>query len=211
MQKRLLRPFLLLLGICIGLPLFAQSVPQRRFEASVVGGATITQLDGDSLRGFRRWGGQGGLQVNYVFSDRWRAGIELLFSQHGSQRRDIDDRNSADTDIEKININMVQAPLLVHFRDWKVGLTAGASYGNIINYEVIEVDGEDATEAHPLSEDVFSLILGGSFHFTNNLALEIRWSRWLNSPYDEAAVDANEATLIPWIGRAVTVRGAYRF
>ena len=91
------------------------------------------------------------------------------------------------------------------------GLTAGASYGNIINYEVIEVDGEDAIEAHPLSEDVFSLILGGAFHFTDNLALEIRWSRWLKSPYDEAAVEANEATLIPWIGRAVTVRGAYRF
>ena len=211
MQKLILRLSTLLLCACATSLLFAQSVPERRFEASVTVGPTVTQLDGDNLRGFRRWGGQGGLQVNYVFNNRWRAGIELLYSQHGSQRRDIDDRNSAETDIEKVNINMVQAPLLVHFRDWKVGLTAGASYGNIINYEVIEVDGEDAVEAHPLSEDVFSLILGGSFHFTDNLALEIRWSRWLNSPYDEAAVDANEATLIPWIGRAVTVRGAYRF
>lgn len=211
MHKLIYRFSLLLLCAGMAVSLAAQNAPERRFEASVVAGPTITQIDGDNLRGFRRWGGQGGLQVNYVFNDRWRAGIELLFSQHGSQRRDIDDRNSADTDIEKVNINMVQAPLLVHFRDWKVGLTAGGSYGNIINYEVIEVDGEDAIEAHPLSEDVFSLILGGSFHFTEKLALEIRWSRWLNSPYDEAAVDANEAALIPWIGRAVPVRGAYRF
>jgi hypothetical protein len=195
----------------MSLPILAQNVPERRFEAAAVLGPTITQLDGDRLRGFRRWGVEAGLQVSYVFDERWRAGIELLYTQHGSQRRDIDDRLSADTDIEKININMVQAPLLVHFRDWKVGLTAGASYGNIINYEVIEVDGEDAALVHPLSEDVFSLILGGTFHFTEKIALEVRWSRWLNSPYDEAAVDANEATILPWIGRAVTVRGAYKF
>ena len=61
---------------------------------------------------------------------------------------------------------MVEVPVLAHFRDWKMELSAGGSYGRIINYEIIDILGEDITEQVPLSSDVFSIIIDGSFHFT---------------------------------------------
>jgi hypothetical protein len=205
--------FLSLLLFCIGsVYLNAQNAGrEQRFEAAAVAGLNLSQLDGDQLRGFRHFGFQGGLRVNAILSERWRAGIELLFSQQGSRRGNIDDRADSEMDIEDVQINMVEVPLLVHFRDWRVELAAGGSYGNIINYTITEVDGEDGTEFHPLSENVFSIILGGSFYFTDHISMEIRWSRWLGSPYDEQAAEENSETIIPWIGRTVSVRGAYTF
>lgn len=184
--------------------------PERRFQAGVVLGLNASQIDGDKLRGFYKFGVQTGIKADAVLSDRWKIGIEILFSQQGARQSKFD-VPSSELDVQEIQFNMVEAPVLVHFRDWKLQVTAGGSYGNIINYSVTEVTGEDGTEAHPLSQDVFSVILGGSFYFTESWVLDVRWSRWLNSPYSDELATANEQTLVPWIGRTITVRGCYLF
>lgn len=211
MQKRSTRLFLTILAGCLLWGLEAQETgPERRFEAGVVAGLNLSQVDGDKLRGFYKFGFQGGIKADAVLSDRWKIGIELLFSQQGARKSGFD-VPSSELDVERIQFNMVEAPVLVHFRDWKLQVTAGGSYGNIINYSVTEITGEDGTKTHAISQDVFSVILGGSFYFTDNWVLDIRWSRWLNSPYSDELAEANEQTLVPWIGRTITVRGCYLF
>jgi len=211
MQKNRIRLFLMIVAGLFFLGLQAQELgPERRFEAGVVAGLNISQIDGDKLRGFYKFGFQAGIKADAVLSDRWKVGIEILFSQQGARQSRFD-VPSSELDVKEIQFNMVEAPVLVHFRDWKLQLTAGGSYGNIINYSVTEITGEDGTEAHPLSQDVFSLILGGSFYFTESWVLDVRWSRWLNSPYSDELAEANTQTLIPWIGRTITVRGCYLF
>ena len=184
--------------------------PERRFEAGVVAGLNLSQVDGDKLLGFYKYGFQGGIKADAILSDRWKIGIELLFSQQGARQSRLE-APSSELDVENIHFNMVEAPILVHFRDWKLQLTAGGSYGNIINYSVTEVTGEDGLANHPISQDIFSVILGGSFYFTDNWVMDIRWSRWLNSPYSDELAEANDQTLVPWIGRSITIRGCYLF
>ncbi|MEQ8706181.1 MAG: outer membrane beta-barrel protein [Phaeodactylibacter sp.] len=211
MQKRPIRLFLTIMAGCLFWSLQAQETgPERRFEAGVVAGLNISQVDGDKLRGFYKFGFQSGIKADAVLSDRWKVGIEILYSQQGARQSKFD-VPSSELDVQEIHFNMVEAPVLVHFRDWKLQVTAGGSYGNIINYSVTEVTGEDGIEAHPLSQDIFSVILGGSFYFTENWVLDVRWSRWLNSPYSEELAETNEQTLVPWIGRTITVRGCYLF
>jgi hypothetical protein len=211
MQKRPIKLLLTLVAVSLFCSLQAQdSGPERRFEAGVVAGLNLSQVDGDKLLGFYKYGFQGGIKADAVLSERWKVGIELLFSQQGARQSRFDNPSS-ELDVENIQFNMVEAPVLVHFRDWKLQFTAGGSYGNIINYTVTEVTGEDGTERHPISQDVFSVILGGSFYFTENWVMDIRWSRWLNSPYSEELAEANDQTLVPWIGRNITIRGCYLF
>lgn len=211
MQKRPIRLILTFLAGFLFWSLQAQQTgPERRFEAGVVAGLNISQVDGDKLRGFYKFGLQAGIKADAVLSDRWKVGIELLFSQQGARKSDFD-VPSSELDVENIQFNMVEAPVLVHFRDWKLQVTAGGSYGNIINYSVTEITGEDGTETHAITQDIFSVILGGSFYFTENWVLDIRWSRWLNSPYSDELAEANEQTLVPWIGRTITIRGCYVF
>ncbi|TXB66276.1 outer membrane beta-barrel protein [Phaeodactylibacter luteus] len=209
-MKQFLLTTTILLAFAVFLRAQAPELPDRRFEAGLVAGLNLSQIDGDKLRGFYKFGFQGGLKADAILTERWKVGIEILFSQQGAKRSKFDGLDS-EFDIEEIHFNMVEAPLLVHFRDWKLQVTAGGSYGRIMDYSVTEVTGEDGTATHELSEDIFSVILGGSFYFTDNIVLDVRWSRWLGSPYSDAQAEANPQTLVPWIGRTVTVRGCYLF
>ena len=185
--------------------------PERRFEAGVVAGMNLSQIDGDDLTGFNKIGVNVGARVDAILTERWRLSLEMLFAQQGASRHKLDNPASA---FDKIRLNLVEAPVMVHFQDWKIQASAGVSYARVINAEVIDYTGEDATESYPLQEDLFSIILGGTFFFQENLGLNIQWSRWLNNLL---VSDGNEPSPLPgqqsgrWIGRTVTIRGIYMF
>ena len=185
--------------------------PERRFEAGVVAGMNLSQIDGDDLTGFNKIGVNVGARVDAILTDRWRLSLEMLFAQQGASRHKLDNPASA---FDKIRLNLVEAPVMVHFQDWKIQASAGVSYARVINAEIIDYTGEDATESYPLQDNLFSIILGGTFFFQENLGLNIQWSRWLNNLL---VSDGNEPSPLPgqqsgrWIGRTVTIRGIYMF
>ncbi|MCB0572650.1 MAG: PorT family protein [Phaeodactylibacter sp.] len=202
---------LVTLFLLSALSLSAQSDgPQRRFEGGLVAGFNMSQVDGDLLHGFHKIGVNAGGRVNAVLNERWRIGLELLFSQQGASRGRLDNPASQ---YDKIRLNFVEAPVLVHFQDWKIQATAGVSYGRLINYEVIDYTGEDATEQIPLRENLFSIVLGGTIFVSDNFGINIYWSKWLNNL---RIGDTSTPTPVggesgKFIGRNVTVRGVYMF
>ena len=181
---------------------------QQRFEGSAIAGFNLSQIDGDLLDGYNKPGVNVGARVDAVLNERWQVGLEFLFVQQGASRNNSDNPASR---FDKIRLNMVEVPVLAHFRDWKMELSAGGSYGRIINYEIIDILGEDITEQVPLSADVFSIIIDGSFHFTDNWALNIRWSRWLNNIREDDIMFIPGGESGQFIGKNVTVRGIYTF
>ncbi|MCB9048472.1 MAG: PorT family protein [Lewinellaceae bacterium] len=203
---------LIVIFLFFTLALQAQSTgPERRFEAGVVAGFNLSQVDGDDLTGFNKIGVNVGGRVDAILTDRWRLSLEMLFAQQGASRHKLDNPASA---FDKIRLNLVEAPVMVHFQDWKIQASAGVSYARVINAEIIDYTGEDATESYPLQDNLFSIILGGTFFFQENLGLNIQWSRWLNNLL---VSDGNEPSPLPgqqsgrWIGRTVTIRGIYMF
>ena len=136
--------------------------PERRFEAGVVAGMNLSQIDGDDLTGFNKIGVNVGARVDAILTERWRLSLEMLFAQQGASRHKLDNPASA---FDKIRLNLVEAPVMVHFQDWKIQASAGVSYARVINAEVIDYTGEDATESYPLQDNLFSIILGGTFFF----------------------------------------------
>jgi len=193
---------------------------QRRFEGGLVAGANISQIDGDLLYGYSKFGFNAGAKVDAILTERWRAGIEFLYVQQGAHRSEGDSYSDIPSLHDQINLNMVEVPLLVHFRDWRMQATAGISYARIINYEINWVDGSNMTDDYSFNQDVFSIIIGGSFRFTDHWALDVRWSRWISDvlPDNYEAKELVEPTTqiiyteyADFFGKNISIRGIYTF
>jgi len=172
---------------------------QQRFEGSLVGGVILAQIDGDLLAGYNQPGFQTGVRVNTLLNERWAVGIELLFSQHGSSRT-LNDPIGATFD--KIRLNLVEAPLMIYFRDWKFQVGAGLSYANLISIKAIDVYGSDISDQQLLRDDIFQANLGLSFQFTDAWAVDLRWSKYITNLQADSAAGT-------FLGKQIAVRGIY--
>lgn len=191
----------LLFGLLFLASVLPQEVLAQRFKASLIGGFNMSQIDGDKLGGFHQVGINAGGRVAALMGKRWQLGVEMLYSQQGSHRTRTDDPLS---NYESIRLNFVEAPVLIHFSDWKFRVGAGFSYARLINYKVIDFSGADITDFEILNPDIFSLILGVTFNFTEKWGLDVRWSRYLNNLQAD-----KEAS--PFFGRSIGIRGIYSF
>lgn len=173
---------------------------QQRFSGHLLGGATLAQIDGDKLSGFNKIGAQAGIKVYTLLDDRWSLSIGLLYSQQGSSRN-LNDSPSAVLD--RVQLNFVEAPFMVHFTDWKFQVGAGLGYGRLIDYRVEDVFGSDITAAQDYQESLFQVLIGVTFHFSEKVGLDVRWSRQINNLQKNS--DAGT-----FIARAISIRGLYR-
>lgn len=171
----------------------------RAFQAAIVGGFNLSQIDGDKLGGFNLIGLNAGAKVGFALSERWQLSLEMLYSQQGSRRVLNDDPAAV---LERMRLNFVEAPVMIHFRDWKILVGAGLSYNRLINYKVEDVTGEDITELQDFNPSIISVVLGGTFMVRERLGLNIQWSKYLNDL--QANPDAQSYT-----GRSVSVRLLY--
>ena len=99
-------------------------------KAYLSGGVTASQIDGDELKGFKKWGGTGGVGAMITLSDnaQWKLGIEANFSQRGARNVSRNPYNI------RLNLNYVDIPLMLYFRDPYGGITIGAGlmYGRLV-------------------------------------------------------------------------------
>lgn len=180
--------------LLLALPLSGQT-----FRGALLGGANMSQIDGDGLSGFHQIGLNAGGRVTAVLSDRWQVGPEFIFSQQGSRRGA---REFSATNYDLVRLNMVEVPLMVYFSDWKVQAGAGLSYSRLINYRVEDVTGEDITDLVTYRPDIISINFGGTIYFRPEMGLNVRWSKYLT---DLEGDPANDRLL----GRTVSIRLIY--
>lgn len=171
----------------------------QTFTGMLVAGANLSQIDGDELLGFHKIGLNTGLRANARLSERWSLSLEMLYSQQGSRRATNDNPGAV---YDKIRLNWVEAPVMINFSDWKILASAGISYGRLVNYQVEDVLGNDITELEEYRPDMFSIVFGGTFFFSEDWGLNIRWSKYLT----DLRADPDDTTLL---GRNVGIRLFY--
>ena len=176
----------------------------QTFTAMLVGGFNLSQIDGDKLGGFNKIGFNAGGRVSARLNDRWHLSTEFLYSQQGASRVPTDDISSQ---YDKIRLNFVEVPIMINYSDWKILASAGLSYNRLINYEVINDIGEDITDIEVYNTDIPALLLGATYKFSEKLALNIRWSRYLRTllPAD----DNPNTEDVNFIGRTIGIRLYY--
>jgi len=168
-MKRLLILMLLSLPLC---------VDAQQIHAFVTSGVSVSQIEGDELKGFRHYGYTGGVGALTSISrnNRWGLSVETLFSQHGSYD------NSGNPYSLKLTTAYVEIPLLLHYQDPYGGMLLGAGlvYGRLVqqphgkvlfNPEGLVPDTADMTF---LPNDI-SVALDARFSIWKGLQFNIRW------------------------------------
>lgn len=215
-------------SLIIGLWLLGATadISAQTFKATVLGGFNFSQIEGDRLAGYRKFGFNAGARISVDFSDRWSMGTEFLFSQQGANRGVSDDISSS---FDRIHLNFVEVPVVGYFSDWKIKAGAGFSFSRLINSEITSFTGEDISPWFPLKDSQWSIVFDGIYQFSEKWQFNVRWSRQLSSliaaedtrpdltiPPDDPGqmnrpIDPNTPDPLPFHSYMVTMRLGYTF
>lgn len=164
-----------ILLLAIALPCIMQA---QRIHAYVTTGVTLSQIEGDELKGFRQIGNVSGVGALTALDDkyRWGLSIEALFSQRGAY-------NASDAPyVGRIALNYVDIPVMVHFQDPYGGMLFGLGlcYGRLVQqpHGKLEFNSNaylpDTTDMTFLRNDLAAVL---DFRFTiwKGLQFNLRW------------------------------------
>ncbi len=154
-----------------------KSVAQT-FEGALLFGANLSQIDGDLLAGFNQPGINAGARVTINLSERWKGSMGLQFAQAGSSFSKGDPANAL---YDKIRLNTVEVPLLMHFIEWRFRVNAGLTYSRLINYSAKDVIGGDLTDDTFLRDNILSLALGLTYLFNEKWGIDFIWNKSLTN------------------------------
>lgn len=168
-MKRLFTILLLLLPLTLN---------AQRIHAYLSSGVSLSQIEGDELKGFRSTGYVGGIGAIASISDnnRWGLTTEVLFACRGAYN------NSGDPYSANIKLNYIDIPVLVHYQDPYGGMLFGLGlcYGRLVmqphfqgkynpNYFVPD------TSNYRFLPDDFSVVADARFTVWRGLQFNIRW------------------------------------
>lgn len=167
--------------------LFPELVSAQGFNGGILAGGNISQVDGDTWKGYHKVGLIAGGYVYYQFSPNISLQLEMEFIQKGS-RHNIDQENPDDQSY-LLKLNYVEMPLLIVYNvGRKFSFETGPAMDVLVNYTE-EQDGIANPTTEPLRDVTLSGILGASYRFTERLKVNFRLNyslislRDANAPY----------------------------
>lgn len=132
----------------------------QRFIGSVIAGGNVSQVDGDEVAGYYKWGANAGIALTMPLHNnfRWFATIELLYTQKGAYQNylranaNLKDSNQLiwhnedysvpfDKKVKyKLNLDYVEIPIVFHYEDPHTGCSIGAGFawGRLVRAHEIE-------------------------------------------------------------------------
>jgi len=117
--------------------LLSNTSQAQKFGIAGILGANLSQINGDTQRGYKKIGLATGLRSIVNLEERWQLHTELLYSQRGASPSDL--RNIT------INLNYVETPVYLSYlvSDYESSgifrVYAGASFGRLIAFETKEI------------------------------------------------------------------------
>jgi opacity protein-like surface antigen len=176
----------LLILICIALNTIVYG-QQRKFDAFASIGSNISQIDGDQLAGFDKFGFNGGVGITYQLIKQSKASIEFLYSQRGASTSLFFNP----TKDVKIDLDYVDIPILFTLNDWyiedknyhKVFAKTGFQYSRLMSNQTNFEDFEEALAT--ISNFDVSYIIGAGYNFSKRIGIELRYNRSLRRIQEE--------------------------
>lgn len=169
----------LLIIALLALPL---SIQAQRIHAYVTSGVTMSQIEGDELKGFKKVGFNGGVGALTAISHngRWGLSLEAMYAQRGAYN------GTGDPYSIKLTLDYIEIPLLVHFQDPYGGMLfgVGLDYGRLVQqpHNIMQYNPNyfmpDTVDFSFLSDDL-SVVADARFTIWRGLQLDIRWQHSL--------------------------------
>jgi outer membrane immunogenic protein len=161
---------------------FINTVFSQRFGGGLKLAATFSQIDGDDVYGFNKFGYEAGIYGSASLSKIMDLEIHFSYNQRGSRS------TSDDISTVKIDLNYLDVPVLLVIKDWlnedgekdyyRVNVFGGFSLGRLISSSSNTRIDED------FSKTDFSWILGASYFFTPGWGVSAKYTRSFTSLLD---------------------------
>ena len=127
----------------------------QRFIGSIIAGCNASQVEGDDVRGYKKFGAVGGASVMVALDKKmqWFLTVELLYTQKGSRsagtrafdttnyapgmfldvNRNVDFHPSAKYKC-RLDLDYVEVPVIFHYEDWHTGcaIGLGVAWGRLV-------------------------------------------------------------------------------
>ncbi len=162
----------------------AQHTYAQRIKGVVIGGANITQVDGDEIYGFNKVGLNMGLAAIMPFGKGFSVSIETLYSQKGANQKDQykteDSLGNILTGAYKLQLNYLEVPILFHYTDQdRITIGGGFSYSGLVSLK--EFEHNQRVETTTLASGVYSnsdisVVADLRFRLYKRLKFNIRYS-----------------------------------
>ena len=188
------------LCLLLFLLLFLPRLEAQTFRAALLGGGNFSQIEGDDLNGYHQFGWNAGIRTVAVLGERWRVGPEIIFSQSGSRRQQSSINFSP---FDRIDLTMLEVPLMVYYKDWRFLAEAGLSYQRLFDFRVISDAGFDITATTDLNENLLAFKAGVTFLATEKVGINFRYSHHLSN------IDVDNALADSFKGQWITLRLVY--
>lgn len=106
----------------------------RVFRAYIPLGFNASQMHGDDLAGFKKFGLNAGIGTHVMFNDKWSASMEILYSMRGASSHLI--IKDEYTDWRKIRLDYAEVPILFNYHDKDIAIFGlGIALGTKVRYK----------------------------------------------------------------------------
>ncbi len=146
---------------------------QNKFRAGLKAGISTSQVEGDTYGGFDKFGFDGGGTLNAKLNEKWAAQFEILFIQKGSKH--IGDANKGDLSFYLMQLNYVEVPLLLQYKQKKFTFEIGPGIGYLISSKEYDQNGE-VINAVPFHTTEVSASIGINYQIYKNLGMTWRYT-----------------------------------
>ena len=148
------------------------------FRANILGTVNFAQVDDDHIGGYNKFGLNPGIGIFHEVDDHKAYGFEIVFAQKGSKL--VNDPDAAVQPIFIIKSSYIEFPLYYQLRlntiD-AVSVHSGVSVG--VNISGTIDDGPRVSDAE-FNRIETAFLLGGAYHFNDNLAFRVRHGLSIN-------------------------------
>jgi len=152
----------------------ANARAQSRFTGGLEIGASASQLSGDALSGFDKFGLVAGPYIRANFTEKSSAKLAIQYINKGSRR-------NADLDNGifgyAIRLNYVEVPILYSYTYEKIKGEAGLAVGTLVSSTELGTDGVKRDFVFPFETIDLSLAIGASYFLSDNIFAGIRWTQ----------------------------------
>ncbi|MGB0864519.1 MAG: outer membrane beta-barrel protein [Saprospiraceae bacterium] len=184
----------------------ANEIPKGTFKAGLVLGLNACQIDGDAFAGYNKLGLQAGIEVAYRVDNLWMYSVGIFYNQKGSRTNPQINRLFGVTHYQ---LDYVEVPLMLNYVDGGIRISAGLSYGRLIDIDIaLDAVDETALRAPYYLDNDFSVVLGFGYFIDEHWGFDFRWTRSILNIVD---LDVGNIINQPQVNKYLSFRSTYLF
>lgn len=156
------------------------AVRAQYFKGGLTGGVNVSQIDGDYLGGYNKFGFQAGGFVNYDITDKFVGLLELKYIQKGKVKTA--DPTVGETDYFKVVLDYVQLPIIVQYKiGYNFRIELGLGLGYLLQDRFYDGYGKFPNDqlGYKYYEFELASILGISYDLNEQWFFNVRWCKSL--------------------------------